>query len=669
MHVRIIRRISAGVLAGLLASVLGCGGSGDSTSPTQAPTITITPSGGSTLTAGVSLQLTASLTDERGKAVPNATFTWRSSNTAVATVSGTGMVSAAGVGTATITATTSSAASASGTWVATVTAGAPSKLVVTVQPAGGAIGRPLATQPVVEIRDAFDNVVTTVTAAVTVAPLSGPTLGGTTSITAVAGVARFTDLVMTGASGGRTLVFSSGTLPSTVSQTFTVAAGPPVAVGFVTPLPVFRSGVPATIAAKLLDAAGNDASASGRAVTIALGGAGTLTNATARTDSTGRATFTGLTLTGVAGARSLTLNADSIATPASASVALIGGRPFRLAIERDVPNNGVYGLPLSPPPSVRVLDSIGNTAPEGGVAITASVVGVPNAVTNGVANTDATGLATFNTLTISGTVSASRQLQFSAAGLPSITSRAAGFSPPDTNPIPSSLWASAAGTDTTQKVVLLSSPTGSASLAYIARDIGRQLMPTAGVRWFARDPSRVRVDSLTGAITGLQAGRTFVIAQARRNDLVADSVLVFVPRNSTGPILRTQLTSYRVGTDTVSIVVIAESRDGRPFTAIDFEVSWPGSFSAPFSPFNVTGFQTLQPSVTYSVPESRQNVRVTWASTTPASGAVPLIRLICVVNQRGIGNQVLLTLNQLLTGDLTDVTSLASVFNPILIFQ
>jgi hypothetical protein len=140
-----------------------------------------------------------------------------------------------------------------------------------------------------------------------------------------------------------------------------------------------------------------------------------------------------------------------------------------------------------------------------------------------------------------------------------------------------------------------------------------------------------------------------------------------VPRNATGPILRATLPSYRITTDTFSIILEVESRDGTLLTGADFEVAWPGSSAFLFSPFNVTATQRLRSDVVAQQVDGQQNMRVTWAATTPVGGRVALFRLICRVNQRNVGNQVVLTLNQLLTADLTDVTAQTSVFNPVVI--
>lgn len=78
------------------------------------------------------------------------------------------------------------------------------KLAIAVQPEGGFSGRELTTQPVIEIRDQADELVSTdSTTEVTVTLLNGPeeNLGGNTTVTAVEGVVTFTDLTLTGLAG------------------------------------------------------------------------------------------------------------------------------------------------------------------------------------------------------------------------------------------------------------------------------------------------------------------------------------------------------------------------------------------------------------------------------------------------------------------------------------
>jgi len=96
---------------------------------------------------------------------------------------------------------------------------ASSAIAVTTQPVGSTSGAALATQPVVRIVDAAGNTVTHSSALVTVSA-SGGTLGGTTTVTAVNGVATFTNLTHTTA-GTYTLTFASTSLTSVTSASFT----------------------------------------------------------------------------------------------------------------------------------------------------------------------------------------------------------------------------------------------------------------------------------------------------------------------------------------------------------------------------------------------------------------------------------------------------------------
>ena len=102
---------------------------------------------------------------------------------------------------------------------------APSTLQVVNQPIGAVSGSLLSQQPSVRVIDAATNTVTHSNASVTVTA-SGGTLGGTTTVTAVNGVATFTNLTHTTA-GTYTLTFAStspATLTSVTSSSFTTAA-------------------------------------------------------------------------------------------------------------------------------------------------------------------------------------------------------------------------------------------------------------------------------------------------------------------------------------------------------------------------------------------------------------------------------------------------------------
>jgi alpha-tubulin suppressor-like RCC1 family protein len=98
----------------------------------------------------------------------------------------------------------------------------PNKLDINIQPQAGTASNQLIVQPKININDSVGNVVRTATNSVSVAVQSGSaTISGTTTVTAVSGVATFTDLVLTG-SGYIVLRFTSSGLTSADSMSFTV---------------------------------------------------------------------------------------------------------------------------------------------------------------------------------------------------------------------------------------------------------------------------------------------------------------------------------------------------------------------------------------------------------------------------------------------------------------
>jgi trimeric autotransporter adhesin len=135
----------------------------------------------------------------------------------------------------------------------TILPGEPAKLGFTRQPSGGKAGVPLTPNPEVTVQDIYGNIVTgfegSVTLKATVAywdntdpDQSQPTLQtfpvallGTTTVNAVNGVARFSDIsnkVATFAAPGCTLIAVSGSLKSAASSAFTVSPGAPAKLEF-----------------------------------------------------------------------------------------------------------------------------------------------------------------------------------------------------------------------------------------------------------------------------------------------------------------------------------------------------------------------------------------------------------------------------------------------------
>ena len=243
-----------------------------------------------------------------------------------------------------------------------ITAGVPTQLAITTQPVGGASGASLATQPVVEIRDAQGNRVTTdkttqVTAAI---QTGGGTLGGTTSVlTSGSGVATFTNLMITGLVGSRTLQFSSAGLTSVTSSAINITVGTATQLAITTQPVGGASG--ASLATQpvveIRDAQGNRVTTDNTTqVTVAIqsGAGGTLGGTTTVTASSGVVTFAGLTLTGTVGENYvLRFTATGLTLADSNNVTVTAGTATQLAITTQ-PVGGASGASLATQPVVEI---------------------------------------------------------------------------------------------------------------------------------------------------------------------------------------------------------------------------------------------------------------------------------------------------------------------------
>ncbi len=119
-----------------------------------------------------------------------------------------------------------------------VTVGASFKLAIETQPAGAAGGSPFGVQPVVVVQDDDHNTVTSDTSNVTAWLYSGSgTLSGTTTVSAVGGVATFTNLRIDNAGVGYVLRFTDVALQVVDSDPFTVGLGGPVGLAIQTEPP------------------------------------------------------------------------------------------------------------------------------------------------------------------------------------------------------------------------------------------------------------------------------------------------------------------------------------------------------------------------------------------------------------------------------------------------
>lgn len=111
-----------------------------------------------------------------------------------------------------------------GMYQSTVTVQTPGTMTaINRQPGGAAPNTPFSVQPSVSIRSAAGDLATGATNSVTAAIATGTgTLGGTTTVAAVNGVANFTNLSIDRQGTGFSLIFTSSGLVSSTSSTFTV---------------------------------------------------------------------------------------------------------------------------------------------------------------------------------------------------------------------------------------------------------------------------------------------------------------------------------------------------------------------------------------------------------------------------------------------------------------
>jgi hypothetical protein len=200
-----------------------------------------------------------------------------------------------------------------------VTIGPPSQLTLTTQPAAASpSGATLSAQPVVQLRDAFGSPVPKSGVVVTASIASGGgSLGGTTSVTTdAAGVARFTDLSVTGLVGNRTLGFSSPNLAGATSAPIAISAGAATRLGIVVQPSGFDfSGIPLSRqpVIQIQDDSGNPVPMAGILITASLNsGPGTLGgNVAKNTNSAGTVVYSDLVITGL-GAYTLKFDAGNL---------------------------------------------------------------------------------------------------------------------------------------------------------------------------------------------------------------------------------------------------------------------------------------------------------------------------------------------------------------------
>src|SRR5205823_5104880 len=197
---------------------------------------------------------------------------------------------------------------------------AANKLVFTVQPTSVTAGAPITPAVQVTAQDGLGNTVTSFTASVTVALGNNPGAGaltGTTSVTAVAGVATFSGLSVDKVGTGYTLTAAATGLTTGSSTVFNVTPGAASRLVFtVQPTPtVAGATITPAVQVTAQDAHGNTATAFSGSVTVAIGmnpGGGALSGTSSVAAVGGIATFSGLSINKTGTGYTLTAGASGV---------------------------------------------------------------------------------------------------------------------------------------------------------------------------------------------------------------------------------------------------------------------------------------------------------------------------------------------------------------------
>jgi hypothetical protein len=290
-----------------------------------------------------------------------------------------------------------------------ITGGPAVQLAFGVQPATTPAG--LAITPAVKVtaQDSLGNTAPGFNGSVTVAIGTNPaggTLGGTTTLAAVAGVATFPSLTIDKIGTGYTLVAASNGLPDVTSAAFDVTAGGATRLVFTVEPSTTTAGSPITPAVQVTarDPLGNPDPGFSGSVTVAIvanpaGGnlAGTKTVAAVN----GVATFSDLSIN--RNGTGYTLSAKSTGLTADTSLAfdiLLG--PVSQLVFTTQPTTTSAGTVIAPSIQVAARDAAGNTVPAFTGNVTMTIGVNPGAGTLFGTTTVAAvaGVATFNDLLI-----------------------------------------------------------------------------------------------------------------------------------------------------------------------------------------------------------------------------------------------------------------------------
>lgn len=310
----------------------------------------------------------------------------------------------------------------------------------------GTVNSPVSPAPSVVVQDESGNPVPGV--AITFGADRDGSVSPTTVTTNPLGVAQVTSWTLGKSAGVQysltARIQSAGNTPVTFTATARAGAAGKLQIT-VQPSPTAQSGVPLSRqpVIQVQDEPGNPSPQAGLVITATLssGPGGTLQNASATTDASGLATFSGLSLTGLVGDHKISFSAPTLAGVPSDPISVAAGPPSRLALTVQPPPAARSRVPFGTQPSIQLQDESGNPVAQAGVEIRASIAsgegtlgGQISALTNGQGRADYADLAIVgspgaHTLLFASTSPAS-QVVSAAITLPSVTGVSIVTSPP-----------------------------------------------------------------------------------------------------------------------------------------------------------------------------------------------------------------------------------------------
>ena len=351
----------------------------------------------------------------------------------------------------------------------------PTKVVVTTQPSSAKAGATLS-NVTVAAQDAGGVTVATFTGDITVTfgnNSGGATLGGTTTVKAVNGVATFSNLSLNRPGTGYTLLFASSGLSSAASSPFDVTTGDAAKLVFGPMTSTADAGISmGSVQVSAQDSAGNTVTSFTGDVTVALGsnpGAATLAGTLTRPAVSAVATFNNLSLNKKGAGYTLVASATGLTSGTSAAFNVAPGAPTGISTVSGGGQTAAAGTTLAAI-VLKLRDALGNGISDATISLAVATGGGSLSSSSG--GTDADGQLTV-IWTLGGT-----------SGAQSITASATGVSA-------TTITATATGGATNQ-LVITTAP-GATQTA------GVTFSPSVAVA--ARDAANALLTAYTGTVT------------------------------------------------------------------------------------------------------------------------------------------------------------------------